>query len=140
MAIKDVRIAASATPAEIPKRGFYADLEYMYGDGDGYNNVTVGPFPDDKKHLFIAFLNLLEAMLEYEFEDGWDAYGNLPEYARWFDISESDGTPDGDFIYSLRLDTEYEPDDSGCVARLESYGIYYHDGASLDKYELSVVN
>lgn len=59
--IKDIKIKEKVE-MEVPKRGLYVELEWMYGDADGYKNVIVGPFPDNNKNLFIDFLNTLELM------------------------------------------------------------------------------
>ena len=142
--IIDVEIAETAQPAGIPQEGYYVELHYMYGDADGYNDVTAGPFPNSKKHLLIELLNILEAMLASypNGKGGWDGYSHVPGYDKWFDPdydAEKDGKPDPDaeFREELGLETECTSDGYGCIAKFTGYDIWHHDGKTLDKYNVT---
>lgn len=148
MKVTDVRPTGSDFTPPIPDPGYYAALHYMYGDADGYNDVVAGPFPYGQKHLFIEFLNVLEGMLSAypEGKGGFDGYGHVPNYAKWFneedeDEEDEDGEPQDDepLWVSLGLETECAPDDTGCVASLMGYECWSHDGESYARRMLSVV-
>lgn len=134
---------ANTNPSIFPEQGFYADLKYMYGDANGYNTVTAGPFPMDKKHLYLEFLNILEAMLARfpEGKGGFDDYEDVPGYMDYFDPEGSDDDADDDayFRESLGLEPEYCPDSYGAVATLTQYETYYHDGESMAKYPVTPI-
>ena len=145
--VTDVKLNGTSTPTEIPEKGFYVDLNYMYGDADGYNTVTAGPFPEDRKDLLVEFLNVLEGMLaEYPHgKGGFDGYENVPNYSKFFETEDGYETEDeadaAQEIEQLGLlqEIEYAPNGYGSVASFEGYTCYYHDGTSLTKHDVTVV-
>lgn len=132
---------APAVPG-VPARGFYVDMKYMYGDADGYATHTVGPFPREREDLLLEFANVCQGMLElYPNGKGdWDGYEDVPKYNAYFDedYDREEEDPDQDVRESVGAETEYAPDDSGCVASLQEYRCYYCDGSSPAKYEVTL--
>ena len=132
----------------IPKRGFHVTLSYMYGDADGYKDVSVGPFPDEKKHLLIEFLNVLEDMAtRYPHgKGGFDGYEDVPNYNKWFDTEtmEEEGEPDFEnpddaaFRDNLELEVECAPDGYGSIASFQGYTIIWRDGKTLSEYAVNL--
>ena len=135
--ITDVKVLSNKTPVQIPERGFYIDMHYMYGDADGDKDTSTGPFPDDKKDLLIEFMNVLNEMVEM---DDTDDYCTIANYDRWFDASfhGRNLTPEQTFRKNLNLQIEYTPDGWSTVARLTGWDVYYYDGTSLDKYQVEL--
>ena len=52
--IKDVKIG-NKVEDKIQEKGWYAELEWMYGDCDGENKTIVGPFPETNKKCLLNF-------------------------------------------------------------------------------------
>lgn len=143
--IVDVKLVRGPDRPPAPDKGFYVRLDYMYGDADGSNSVIAGPFPEDKKHLYLEFLNLLDTMKSWypHGKGGYDGYEDVPGYAEWFGDDDFDPEDDGampadlEFIRSLGLEVEYWHD--GLVASFQGYECYWHDGATPDKYPVEPV-
>lgn len=112
--IVDVKLVRGPDRPPAPDKGFYVRLDYMYGDADGSNSVIAGPFPEDKKHLYLEFLNLLDTMKSWypHGKGGYDGYEDVPLAS----------PADLEFIRSLGLEVEY-----------------WHDGATPDKYPVEPV-
>ena len=148
--IIDVNVASqSYYPApKIPERGFYVTMEYMYGDADGYNTVVAGPFPDEKKHLLIEFLNVLEDMAHRypHGKGGFDGYEDVPNYNKWFDVEtmaeecEPDfaDPSDAEFRDGLGLEVECTPEGIGAIASLTGYDVTWRDGKTLGEYAVGL--
>lgn len=136
-----INIETNPTPADVPARGFYVDMEYMYGDADGYATRTVGPFPADRHDLILEFLNVCQGMLDLypHGKGGWDGYASVPKYSAYFDedYKREDDDPDQDIRKYVGAETEYTPDDCGCIASMMSFDCYFHDGNGPDKYTVT---
>lgn len=141
MKIIDAKYDTNPTPAKIPEKGFYVDLDWMYGDADGDASTTVGPFPEKYKHLYIEFLNLLQDMEELYADTGMggdDDYRGVANYHKYFDRDLGDETDEDKFLTYLGIEMEYCPDGWGSAAELMGYRCYYHDGTTIDKYNVSL--
>lgn len=130
---------------DIPKEGFYVKLKWMYGDADGYAFKEIGPFPEERKDLYIEFLNVLNAMIaEYAKtgKGGFDAYDHIPGVEKFFCTDEF--FPDElhldedsyNFLYDLDLRIETVPNGYENEAELLSFTPYYHDGENINPYNL----
>ncbi len=142
--IKDIKIKEKVE-MEVPKRGLYVELEWMYGDADGYKNVIVGPFPDNNKNLFIDFLNTLELMEKAypHGKGGCEDYYHISEVRKFFDLysdeSENMRKEDYEIIEKLNPKIEYVPDGGGCAASFIGFRTFWYDGNSLNKYKINII-
>lgn len=134
---------------KVPKKGFYVKIKWMYGDADGYKETKVGPFPENRKDILIDFLNVVSDMLRLypHGKGGYDGYDSVDGYLKFF---SEDYRYDYDALTDEEKETRaieeyvgaeqvYTPDDSGCVASICGYKVYYMDGITDDKYNVSVV-
>ena len=140
MPIINVEIAPDTTTERLPERGYYVDVCYRYDKE--LETVTYGPFPMEKKKLFIEFMNLLEQMIAL-CPDGMKldgGYIDMDGYDKWFDHEYSDGTPDDDFRVSMKIKSEwwYIDDQSFAAQLTEIKAAYFHDGLSYDPYNLTI--
>lgn len=124
----------------IPEPGFYVYLTYMYGDGEIYQTVEYGPFPEENKPQLVKFMNLLEDMLEYSHSGKFDenGYQNLPGYKAWFEYESICDPRIRKLADQLCIETQANPNANNNPAPLTSYEIYYYDGESKDRYAVEI--
>lgn len=129
----------------IPDRGYYVECKYVY-DEHASKIATYGPFPENKKHLLIEFLNLLEEMVTLCQADKnkviTDEYWEIENYSKWFNQSQrlTDGTPDDVFRHSMDMKPEYWPgSDDNQFATLESFDCIYRDGLTYHRYGVGML-
>lgn len=131
--IKDVIIENKKEEPQI-EEGFYVDIEFMYGDADGYTNRTVGPFYPNQKEYLIQFLNMLEDCLNAypNGRGGEDDYEDVVEELKIWDLAyEEDDTPDIDenlekVVEQIGFEWEYDICGFG-EAEIMSYNVTYYD-------------
>lgn len=123
----DLKICNYAPSLPSPPKGLYIDIHYQH------SVKTVGPFPEDRKDLFLEFANLVEAMIKH-YPDGkqdWQGYEDVPGYDRWFDSHYENHTDaDAGFRRQLAIETEYTPEGNGCIARAIKFETYWHNGVT----------
>lgn len=142
--IKDVKIV-SKIEEKTPEKGWYAELEWMYGDCDGESKTTVGPFPEQNKKLFIEFLNALQTMID-ECKNGelspYD-YDMLPCVQKFFSgeinpefdkLTEEEK----DVVAELFPTIERMPDGSCDYAELIKFSAFWHDGECESRYQVEL--
>lgn len=127
-----ITVNPTVTPPPSVAPGYYANLEYVFGDcyGDCYGDEQrlIGPIPCTHAHLTIELANLCEAILTlYRSGKGCDeAYEELPGYTEWFDTYKHRNSPDPDQQIRNRFDACTIANDY-VSAQLVSYDIYYID-------------
>ena len=143
MPIKNVILKPVPVKPVIPEEGFYVTLQYMYCDADGYASHTAGPFPMEKRHLLIELLNVLDQMVKLYADTGKggdEGYESVPLYNAWFDENyKGPEDDDTEFRESIGLEIEYVPDGYGSIAKLTDFEVYYHDGQTLDRFEVDLI-
>lgn len=131
--IKDVIIENKKEEPQI-EEGFYVDIEFMYGDADGYTNRTVGPFYPNQKEYLIQFLNMLEDCLNAypNGRGGEDDYEDVVEELKIWNITyEEDDTPDIDenlekVVEQIGFEWEYDIYEFD-ETEITSYNVTYYD-------------
>lgn len=131
--IKDVIIENKKEEQQL-EEGFYVDIEFMYGDADGYTNRTVGPFYPNQKEYLIQFLNMLEACLNAypNGRGGDDEYEDVVEILKiWNFAYEEDDVPNIDkelekVVEQIKFYWEYDICGYG-EATIENYNVTYYD-------------
>lgn len=129
-------------PRENRKIGFYVDVEFMHGDGDGYADEQYGPFEntDIEKAYLMSFLTMLDNNTGYALDEQDDDNGLI---ALWLYKSSPEDIPDyatdemREFIKSLRFDpcTDAVAND-GRFATLNDYSVSYFDGDKWYRVEI----
>lgn len=131
--IKDVIIGRKKEEPQI-KEGFYVEIEFMYGDADGWKNKTVGPFYPNQKEYLIQFLNMLESCLNAypNGRGGDDDYEDVVETLKiWNFAYEEDDIPNIDkklekVVKQINFDWEYDICGYG-EADIRDYNVTYYD-------------
>ena len=116
------------------EEGFYVDIEYMYGDADGYKTKTFGPFHLNQKKYLMHFLNMLESCLN-AYPNGRgadDDYEDVVETLKIWNLAyEEDDIPDIDenlenVVEQIGFEWEYDIYGFG-EAEITSYNVTYYD-------------
>lgn len=139
MAITDITIKADL---DIAKRGFYIDACYRHGDTGTPYYVTYGPFPENKREMYIEFLNVIRDTAQL-YQDKSTRYAThrikVKNYKLWFDRDKSSGTPTDDFRVSMGLKSEMYMETFEWAAQLIEFKAYYRDGLTFAKYLLDFI-
>lgn len=144
--IKDVVIKEPIKRKTI-KEGYYVDIDFMYGDADGYVKKTYGPFSEKEKEYLIHFLNTLEQCLNAfpRGRGGFDMYHDKVEELKIWDCSYDEDCSidiDDDFFNIVeRIGFEWElcPDDWGCQASIRSYNVKFFNTLDNQYYKVECI-
>ena len=117
------------------EEGFYVDIEYMYGDADGYKTKTFGPFHLNQKKYLMHFLNMLESCLNAypNGRSGFDDYEDIVEDIKIWDVDYErydDLKIDKNFkqvIQQIGFDIERVPCGLDMEASIIAYSVKYYD-------------
>ena len=122
--------------------GFYVDIDYMYGDADGYNTVTVGCFKQGEEAYLSEFLIMLNKCLEaypYGLSSDEIYEDAVPELSLWLRDREVDDKHLAECIGRIGFEMEYEPGDWGGEASIEGYNVRYYNKKDERFYNVEVI-
>ena len=127
--IKDVIIENKKEEPQM-EEGFYVEIEFMYGDADGYTNRTVGPFYPNQKEYLIQFLNMLESCLNAypNGRGGDDDYEDVVETLKIWNLAyeEDDILNIDKELEQIEFYWEYDICGYG-EAAIKNYKVTYYD-------------
>lgn len=124
----------------VPEEGYYIQFKFMHGDADYYEEQTVGAW-NENIDLLLKMLNVAQKMIE-AFPDGKSSeYKNIiPESEKFFHRDEPyydfKETPEEEKYLDLKAIECLPTNEYGEEATLIEFEVYYHDGASFNKYEV----
>lgn len=114
-----------------PKNAYVIECEVMFGDADGKEMVTLGPFKEstDMEYLYEAIQACKNMKNAYPNGMGGDDNHNHVEgYDLWFSGCLIEGLPKNDPRYKLSCEWPQDPtNDYEGSASFEEYKIYYYD-------------
>jgi hypothetical protein len=93
-----IRVGDPVPDTHVP-HSFEVEVTAMFGDGDGYETVVVGPFPADHPKAGAAITSLVETLqrMEVAYPNGRgggdydvDTYNHVEGYEAWFGGFRSD--------------------------------------------------
>lgn len=153
-------IDKNPTAPSIPQEGFYVTLYWMFGDADGDTEQTAGPIPTGRRDMVIELANVLENMVDLYADSGkggYEGYETVPGIAKWFPNEEFDcddddtdedfdcdndntdkNDPDQTIRTNLELEIQYTPANCGCIATLTGFDVFWQDGKTTTKYEVTL--
>lgn len=142
--IKDV-IIGNKMEDKISEKGWYAELEWMYGDADGEDKTVIGPFPEQNKKLFIEFLNTLQLMID-KFKNGMgglDDYDDVVGVNKFFSDEinpefEKLTEEEKNIVMELSPTIKQIPDGSLSFAQLINFSAFWHDGKCKNRYKVEL--
>ena len=127
------KIGKKLTP-EIHKNEYRININFMYGDADGYEDVDIFVSKEEENNelpRFIVFLDNCIKLYESSGRCGYDTYDEVEDYGYFVDECEENESEDPQII----LEWPYDPSNGGTKATIEGYTITYFDE---DGYEYGV--
>lgn len=127
------------------RNAFVVECEAMYGDGDGYETVKLGPFIKDEDEDLLGecvhFCNRMEAA--YPHGRGGDArYDHVDGFDKWFNVDNMEEEEYNKLSakeQNLSSDWPYQPDGYGTQASFQGHKVYYYDETGV-KFDVKVIS
>lgn len=128
--VKDISITEKVK--EKIKNGYYIEVEFMFGDADGYTTKEMGPFSEEEKMELIDAVETIQRCID-EYADtgrgGLDDYDHIKGFDKWF--SDEIESP------NQAISMVYEPNGCGIQASFDNYSVYYYDNG--EKYNCEII-